>query len=49
MPPTLEEVAERLHWKNTQALWAEDNIAKGNRYIGKPHVDEPEPEAVVLE
>jgi hypothetical protein len=33
--PTLEEVIQRLHWKNTQPLWAEDNIAKGNRFIGK--------------
>jgi hypothetical protein len=32
--PTLEEVIERLHWTNTQALWAADNIAKGNRFIG---------------
>jgi len=32
--PTLEQVKERLHYTNTQALWAEDNIAKGNRYIG---------------
>ena len=33
--PTLEEVGERLHFLNTQPLWAEDNISKGNRYIGK--------------
>jgi hypothetical protein len=32
--PTLEEVIERLHWKNTQPLWASENIAKGNRFIG---------------
>ena len=32
--PTLEETIERLHWENTQPLWATDNIAKGNRYIG---------------
>jgi hypothetical protein len=32
--PSLEEVIERLHWKNTQPLWATDNIAKGNRFIG---------------
>jgi hypothetical protein len=32
--PTLEETIERLHWKNTQPLWATENIAKGNRYIG---------------
>ena len=29
--PTLEDVIERLHWTNTQPLWAADNIAKGNR------------------
>lgn len=33
-PPTLEQVAERLHWTNTQPLWKKDNIVKGNRYIG---------------
>lgn len=32
--PTLEEVIERLHWSNTQPLWASENIAKGNHYIG---------------
>jgi hypothetical protein len=32
--PSLEEVIKRLHWKNTQPLWAADNIAKGNRFIG---------------
>ena len=32
--PSLEEVIERLHWKNTQPLLAADNIAKGNRFIG---------------
>ena len=32
--PTLEDVIERLHWKNTQPLWAIDNIRKGNRFIG---------------
>jgi hypothetical protein len=32
--PTMEEVIERLHWSNTQPLWASDNISKGNRFIG---------------
>lgn len=32
--PTIEQVIERLHYTNTQPLWAKDNIAKGNRYIG---------------
>ena len=32
--PTIEETIERLHWENTQPLWATDNIAKSNRYIG---------------
>ena len=31
--PTLEVVAKRLHYTNTQPLWAEENISKGNRYI----------------
>jgi hypothetical protein len=31
----LEEVIKRLHYTNTQSLWASDNIAKGNRFIGK--------------
>ena len=33
--PTLEEVSERLHWTNCQPLWTVDNIAKGNRFIGR--------------
>lgn len=32
--PTLEDVIERLHWSNTQPLWANDNRLKGNRFIG---------------
>ena len=31
--PTLEVVAKRLHYTNTQPLWASENISKGNRYI----------------
>jgi hypothetical protein len=33
--PTLENVIERLHWKNTQPMWATENISKGNRFIGR--------------
>jgi hypothetical protein len=33
-PPTLEEVATRLHHTNTQPLWRADNLAKGNRWVG---------------
>lgn len=32
--PTLEECIERLHYTNTQPLWADENISKGNRFIG---------------
>lgn len=32
--PTTEQVIERLHYLNTQPLKAEDNISKGNRFIG---------------
>ena len=34
-PPTLEEVAERLHYLNTQPMWASENIAKGNRFVSE--------------
>lgn len=32
--PTIEQVAERLHWTNTQPLWAKENMSKGNRRVG---------------
>ncbi len=31
-PPSQEEIGRRLHYKNTQPLWYEDNIKKGNRF-----------------
>jgi len=29
--PTFDEVVSRLDYKNTQPLWADDNMSKGNR------------------
>ena len=31
--PTLNEVVQRLHYRNTQPLWTEINAKKGHRYI----------------
>jgi hypothetical protein len=31
---SLEETIKRLHFTNTQPLWASENTAKGNRFIG---------------
>ncbi len=33
-PPTLEVVTSRLHYSNTQPMWALENISKGNRFVG---------------
>ena len=31
--PSLEEIVQRLHYTNTQPMWASENISKGCRYI----------------
>ena len=31
--PSLEEVAQRLHYTNTQPMWTSENISKRCRYI----------------
>jgi len=31
--PTTGDIIQRLHWTNTQPMWKQDNIEKGNRYI----------------
>ena len=31
--PSLEEVAQRLHYTNTQPMWTSENISKSCRYI----------------
>jgi hypothetical protein len=32
--PSIEEVSKRLHYTNCQAMWATENVKKGNRYCG---------------
>ena len=31
--PKLEDVLDRLHYRNTQPLYADLNLSKGNRFI----------------
>ena len=31
--PSLEEVAQRLHYANTEPMWASENMSKGCQYI----------------
>ena len=31
--PSLEEVVQRLHYTNTQPMWASENMSKGCRYV----------------
>jgi len=37
--PSEEEIIERLHYTNTQPMWAFENMSKGSRYIGKYNPD----------
>ena len=32
--PTMTEIEKRFEWTNTKPVWATNNLAKGNRYIG---------------
>lgn len=32
--PSLNDIIERLHYTNTQPLWKDKNMSKGNRYVG---------------
>lgn len=32
--PTIEQLIERLHYSNTQPLWAHENCVKGNHWVG---------------
>uniref|UniRef100_A0A0G4G7N7 Uncharacterized protein n=1 Tax=Chromera velia CCMP2878 TaxID=1169474 RepID=A0A0G4G7N7_9ALVE len=34
--PDMETVASRLHFLNLQPMWGEENLRKGNRFVGKP-------------
>lgn len=33
--PPLEEVGRRLHYINTQPMWASENMSKSNRYVSE--------------
>ncbi len=39
--PTLDEVAARLHWANSQAMWVDENTAKGPRVVGRVAAAQP--------
>jgi hypothetical protein len=45
--PSSEEVGKRLHYTNCQAMWASENIKKGNRYCGDYQSSDSESDSTI--